>query len=331
MPDDQISRMALWAAYFRAFHADHASPKVFDDFLAGRLIDGLLTEKLAQTQGLAKMLLMNEEERASLEPRMQQALGALDRVGPPYLRPFADSDAAFAWIMRTMVPSSLILSRSRYSEDLLDEAIGRGVDQYVILGAGLDTFALRRPELLKRVQVFELDQPATQAGKRRRFAELGWVQPPGLHFIPVDLSKESLGAALVRGSFDPKAPAFFSWLGVTYYLERDAVLQTMRSIAEVAHPGSALVFDYFEADAFAREKQALRVHFTLAEGERVGEPLRCGLDPATLAATLAAVGLRLQEDLGPPEIQQRYFEGRRDGYYAFEQAHLACAVVGSND
>jgi O-methyltransferase involved in polyketide biosynthesis len=114
------------------------------------------------------------------------------------------------------------------------------------------------------------------------------------------LAKESLGAALARGSFDPKAPAFFSWLGVTYDLERDALLQTMHSIAEVARPGSELVFDYFEADAFVREKQALRVQFTLVEGERVGEPLEGGLDPAALAATLAALGLRLREDLGPP-------------------------------
>ncbi len=124
--------------------------------------------------------------------------------------------------------------------------------------------------------VFEVDQPTTQSGKRRRMAELGWTEPPGLHFVPVDLSKESLSAALARGSFDTKAPAFFSWLGVIHYLERDAVLATMRSIAEVAHPGSELVFDYFEADAFVREKQALRVHFTLAEGERVGEPLKGG-------------------------------------------------------
>jgi O-methyltransferase involved in polyketide biosynthesis len=143
------------------------------------------------------------------------------------------------------------------------------------------------------------------------------------------LAKESLGAALARGSFDPKAPAFVSWLGVTYDLERDALLQTMHSIAEVARPGSELVFDYFEADAFVREKQALRVQFTLVEGERVGEPLEGGLDPAALAATLAALGLRLREDLGPPEIQLRYFDGRRDGYYAFEQARLASAMVSS--
>jgi methyltransferase (TIGR00027 family) len=328
MPENPISRMALWTAYFRGFHAQHASPKVFDDFLAARIVDGLLTEKLAQMQGLAKLLRAPEAVRASLDPQMQQALSALDRVGPAHLRPFADDAAAFTWIMQTMVPSSLVLSRARYSEDLLEEAIGRGVRQYVILGAGLDTFAFRRKEFLKRVRVFEIDHPDTQEGKRRRIAELGWAEPEGLHFVPVDLARESLPAALARVPYDRSVPTFVSWLGVTPYLAHDALLATMRSVAEVAPAGSELVFDYFESDAFVPEKRALRVHFTIREGERVGEPLKGGLDPRTLASDLARIGLRLREDLGPSEIQQRFFQGRSDGYYAFEQAHLACAVVG---
>lgn len=329
MADHQISRMALWAAYFRAFHAEHASPKVFDDTLAAPIVDGLLTEKLAQTRALAKLLRAPASVRASLDPTMQHALRALDCMGPAHLRPFADDDAAFAWIMQVMVPSSLVLSRARYTEDLLDEAIRRGARQYVILGAGLDTFAFRRPEVLERVRVFEVDHPATQAGKRRRLAEVGWAEPEGLHFAAVDLARESLGAALARTPYDRDAPTFVSWLGVTYYLEREALLSTMRSIAEVTPAGSELVFDYFEAEAFVPEKCAPRVAFSFREGERVGEPLKSGLDPATLAATLARVGLRIREDVGPSEIQQRYFAGRGDGYYAFEQAHLACALVAA--
>lgn len=327
MQETSISRMALWTAYFRAFHAQYASSKVFDDFLAARIVDGLITQQLANTRGLAKMLMMSEAERASLEPHMRQALAALDRVGPSHLRPFASDDAAFAWIMKVMVPSSLVLSRARYAEDRLSDALARGVRQYVILGAGLDTFAFRRPEILNRLRVFEVDHPSTQSGKRRRLFELGWKEPNELRFVPVDLAKESLGTALTRSGFDSRVPAFFSWLGVTFYLKRDTVLATMRSIADIAPAGSELVFDYFETDAFVPEKQALRVHFTIREGERVGEPLTGGFNPATLAADLVSAGLRLVEDLDPSEIQRRWFNGRADGYYAFEQAHLACATA----
>ncbi len=327
-PEPQISRMALWAAYFRSFHAQHAHPRIFDDHLAAAIVGGLMDDRLAHTRAFAKLLRAPEAVRAALDPRTQQALAALDRIGPAHLRPFADDEAAFAWMMRMMVPSSLVLSRSRYSEDLLEEAAGRGIRQYVILGAGLDTFAFRREDLLGRVRVFEVDHPDTQAGKRRRIAQLGWTVPATLHFVPVDLSRESLPAALARVPYDPALPAFVSWLGVTYYLPREALLATMRSIAEIAPAGSELVFDYFEADAFVPAKRALRVQFTMGEGERNGEPLVTGLDPSTLARDLASAGLRLREDLGPAEIQRRYFQGRSDGTYAFEQAHLACAVVG---
>ena len=109
-----------------------------------------------------------------------------------------------------------LLSRARYTEDTLEKAIRQGVKQYIILGAGMDTFAFRRPDLMERLEVFEIDHPATQEFKLHRLAELGWKHPAKLHFIPIDFTKESLVTALTRSSsYDPKVKSLFSWLGVT--------------------------------------------------------------------------------------------------------------------
>ncbi len=99
---------------------------------------------------------------------------------------------------------SSVLCRARYSEDNLKEAVKQGMQQYVILGAGMDTFAFRHPELLEQLQVFEVDHPATQAFKRQRIAELGWEKPSNLHFVTVDFTQENLATALKRSSYDSK-------------------------------------------------------------------------------------------------------------------------------
>ena len=150
-----------------------------------------------------------------------------------------------------MLPCPSSLAGRADAEDLLEEAVRQQeVKQYVILGAGLDTFAWRRPDLLARLQVFEIDHPATQADKRQRLQAISRENPRQLHFLPVDFSQEDLAAALKRSAFDPQAPSFFSWLGVTYYLTRDAVCATWRAIAEVAPAGSVVIFDYLDTDAF---------------------------------------------------------------------------------
>ena len=134
--------------------------------------------------------------------------------------------------------------RLRYAEERLDDAIAEGVGQYVILGAGFDTFALRRPDVADRVRVFELDHPATQRAKRERLRRLGLAPPPNLAFVPVDFEVDALDAALASAGFDATRPAFFSWLGVTYYLTLEAIRETLDRIAAGAGPGSFLLLDY---------------------------------------------------------------------------------------
>lgn len=304
MEENQYSRTAMMTAFCRGYHALYDDPKIFDDSLAHRIIP--------------------EEVRAGLE---QYIVAALKSANPEFFASLPDRAAAVGWVIRNNFPTPLFLSRARYTEDTLETAVKQGVKQYVILGAGMDTFAFRRKELMEQLQVFEIDHPATQVFKRSRLAELGWDLPVQLHFIPADFNQESLTEALQRSDYDPQARTFFSWLGVTMYLTRDTVLATLRTITDISPTGSTVIFDYFDPDAFDPEKAAPRVQGMMRQVQKLGEPMKAGFVPSTLDADLHLVGLRLQEQLSPSDIQERYFKGRTDGYYAFENAHFACAVV----
>jgi methyltransferase (TIGR00027 family) len=305
MEANQVSKTAMGTAFMRAYHAACDHPKIFDDFLAQHLITA--------------------EELQIIEARH---LAAFQRFDPDGAASCPDRASALACWMQTNCAPAIVFSRARYTEDILEAAVRQQeVKQYVILGAGMDTFAMRRPDLLAQLQVFEVDHPATQAHKRGRLREVGREHPAQLHFIPVDFSRENLAQALERSPYDPQASSFFSWLGVTYYLTREAAWATLRSISEVAPPGSTVIFDYLDAEAFVPEKAARRVHIMMQLVERVGEPMITGFDPATLAADLSCLGLRLQENLSPSDIEARFFAGRPDKYHACEHAHLARATV----
>jgi methyltransferase (TIGR00027 family) len=305
MDDNQVSKTAMGTALMRAYHAAHDRPRIFDDFLAQQLI--------------------TPEELRIIEARH---LAAFQRFDPAGAASCPDRASALAGWMQSNGAPAIVFSRARYTEDLLEAGVRQQqVQQYVILGAGMDTFALRRPDLLARLQVFEVDHPGTQAHKRRRLREAGREHPAQLHFIPVDFSRENLAKALEGSAYDPQAPSFFSWLGVTYYLTREAALATLRAIAQVAPPGSTVIFDYLDAEAFVPERTARRVHIMMKLVERVGEPMLTGFAPASLADDLAPLGLRLEENLSPADIEARFFAGRPDGYHACEQVHLARATV----
>lgn len=302
MEDNQVSKMSLLTAYQRGYHALQDSPKIFDDFLANQLL--------------------TEGERVLFS---QQYINILENHFPALS--FPDQAAALSWFMQTITSTSDIISRARYTEDKLEGTIKQGVQQYVILGAGMDTFAIRRSDIVNQLQVFEVDHPATQAFKHKRIAELGWEKPSNLNFVPVDFTKESLETALKRSSYDSKALTFFSWLGVTYYLLRDTVLANLRAIADVAPTGSSIIFDYYDTGAFVPEKVAPRMQGWKQYAMQAGEPIITGFDPSNLAADLADLGLCLKENLSPSEIEARYFQGRTDNYHASEHTHFAWVVV----
>ena len=290
MTEKQAGLSAMAMAYARAYHATHDSSKIFDDFLA----DSLFTP----------------EEHTQTE---QTLPGLLKYLDPELAATNPDPATALAWVVQ-LTSGPITLGRSRYTEDSLEQAIRKGVRQYVILGAGFDTFAFRRTDLADRLQVFEFDHPATQAIKRDRVAAAGWSHPANLHFVPVDFAKESLAEALGRSPYDPGQLSFFSWLGVSFYLTPVVVFDTLRSIASTAVRGSTLVFDYLDTDAFIPEKAAKRVHLMQWMARQLGEPMKAGFDPLALAADLDRLGLRLEENLDPATIEARYFQGRSDRY-----------------
>jgi methyltransferase (TIGR00027 family) len=307
MTENQAGITALITAYARAYHATHDSPKIFDDFVADQMYTA--QEHIEFDKNLAGTLQLIDPELAASQP---------------------DQATALAYVMQ-LHNAPITLSRSRYAEDCLEEAFRqgaqKGLEQYVILGAGFDTFAFRRPDLLTRLDVFEVDHSVTQEMKRQRISMAGWEIPAQLHFVPVDFTKESLTAALERSAYDPLKSSFFSWLGVSYYLTRKVVFSTLRDIASLTPPGSTIVFDYLDPDAFIPEKAGKRIQFMLWIAGQVGEPMKSGFDPDTLAADLDLLGYQLQENLSPDEIDQRYFQGRSDLYRAFEHLHFARAVV----
>jgi methyltransferase (TIGR00027 family) len=234
---------------------------------------------------------------------------AIAILGPAWDRAKGSSglicSAAFARGLR-----AFMAARARYAEDQLAEAYARGVRQYLVLGAGLDTFAYRSP--WPALRVFEVDHPATQAWKRHRLAEAGIAVPASLTFAPVDFEREGLAEGLARAGFDASAVTFVSWLGVVFYLTEAAVFDTLGLIARLPK-GSEVVFDF----GVARDKLGLVSRLALdALSARValaGEPFRSLFDPEALAARLKTMGFSEAEVSGSAELNARYFNGRADG------------------
>ncbi|MFZ0594746.1 MAG: class I SAM-dependent methyltransferase, partial [Bryobacteraceae bacterium] len=207
---------------------------------------------------------------------------------------------------------AFMAARSRYAEDQLAAAVDRGVSQFVILGAGLDTFAYRNPFSESNLTVFEVDHPATQGWKRVRLEETGIAAPRSVTFVPVDFSRQSLQNELTRTGFDPRKGAFFSWLGVTQYLARKVVIETLRWVHSISQ-SNGIVFDYALPRRSLNWLNRIAFDGLARRVALAGEPFQGFFDPAELANELHSIGFRHVEDLGPDEINVRYFRGRRDG------------------
>lgn len=201
-----------------------------------------------------------------------------------------------------------MVARSQYAEDNLRRAVAGGVKQYVLLGAGLDTFAYRNP--WPEVRVYEVDHPATQQWKRELLATNHIAIPENLTYVPVDFERQSLSERLTESGFERSAPAFFAWLGVVPYLTVEAFRGTVGFIASQAE-GSGVALDY------GLPRSALPVlermaHDSLASRVRMaGEPFQLFFTREEMAEEFSA--FRKLEDLGSAEINARYFSRRKDG------------------
>ena len=249
MQDEKPSATAWRVALGRAAHQIFDSPKVFDDPLALRIVGA-------------------DAERQSPETFFSQR----------YKRS-----------VRTTLLRAILAVRSRIAEDELAAAVQHGVRQYVLLGAGLETFGYRNPH--PGLRVFEVDRPASQAWKRQIVGRAGIPEPDSLTYVPVNFERQTAMEGLIAAGFDPSSPAFFAWLGVTMYLPVETVSAVLRAIAGLP-PGSGVVFDY----AIAKNEMSLLGRMAVAvvnqRLKQIGEPWVTFFSPATLATTLQAFGFQ---------------------------------------
>jgi len=259
------------------------------------------------------------------QPKVLDDPLAVRIIGPDAEKKIRDQPKRYETMLDRPLRAALV-SRARFAEEALAAAVGRGVGQMVVLGAGLDTFAYRSP-LAKKVRVFEVDFPATQEWKRRRLKEAGIELPANLTFAPIDFTSDTLEAGLERAGVDLTRPVFFSWLGVSYYLERETVLATLERIGSLP-AGSEVVFDYSES--VSGQSLAIRLVFRFLSWRvaRMGEPWKSHFSAAEMRAALTKRGFGDVEDLDAEAINQRWFRGRADGLKMRGLVHFVRARVG---
>jgi methyltransferase (TIGR00027 family) len=206
-----------------------------------------------------------------------------------------------------------IVARARFIEDLLAEQASRGVGQYVLLGAGLDTFAQRRPDIAARLLVFEADQPGPQAWKRQRLADLGYGIPSWLRLVPVDFEAAgSWWARLAGAGFDPGQPAVVASTGVSMYLTRDANAATLRQIAGLA-PGSTLAMTFQLPDEFLDQEDLTSRQWAVRGAQAAGTPFISFYRPDEMMAAAIDAGFAGARHVPSSVLAERYFAGRPDG------------------
>jgi methyltransferase (TIGR00027 family) len=205
---------------------------------------------------------------------------------------------------------AFLAARSRYVEDRLAEAVANGVTQYVVLGAGLDTFAYRNP--FPSLRVYEVDFPATQEWKRGMLDEAGIARPAGLTFVPLDFEHKELAEGLAEAGFDAGSAAFFGWMGVVPYLTLEAFRSTLDAIAQLP-AGSGVSFDYaFSPETLSPMRR--RVFDGLAvRVAAAGEPFRLFFTPEEMDREVRRAGFKRMEQVDAERLNEIYFQGRADG------------------
>jgi methyltransferase (TIGR00027 family) len=289
----------------RAVHTRRDPAPLFDDRWGDRLVPDS-ARALFRAGAFARLA-----PQAQAEALAQGRQAGLDDVLDASLR----ASAAYPGV----------IGRSRYTEDCLRAAVATGIGQYALIGAGFDSFAVRRPPFAAALEVFEIDHPATQRLKRQRLAECGIRLPGIVHFVEADLGRERLAAVLARAGFRSSARACFSWLGVTMYLTRETNLATLREIASCGASGSELVFTYYDD----RPNKQVGAEFAAmaARVAALGEPFKSGFDPDQIRSDLHAVGLELIEDLDDVAVIARYDAKGVNGLKPHAFSHVVHARV----
>lgn len=283
MVQHQESTTAKLCAFARAFHSNHARNKIFDDYLAYDL--------------------MGQETYQTLEAFIREEFTGGKEI----------SDFVNQYF------SPIPLSRLPFTEHRLQKFAQNQKVQYVICGAGADTFSFRNTN--PKIEIFEIDHPDTQRYKLERIEELEWNIPENVHFVPVDFEAERMTDKLLASGFDPNKKTFFSILGVSYYLTLPVFTHTLSQIAELSALGSVLVFDYPIKNQFTGRAGELE-----AITEALGEKMQGGFHYNEVSRALYQLGFQIDTYLTPEKIQKLYFSNRTDNLKAFENVSLLSAI-----
>jgi methyltransferase (TIGR00027 family) len=271
-------------------------------------------------------------EGAALVRALHQVLDGEPRVldDPIALRLFA-SQIEHQKVVARLVPFHRRLRanfalRSRYAEDCLAESMGDGLRQYVLLGAGLDTFAYRQPEWAAALRIFEVDHPATQEWKRAKLTAAGVAIPSNVSVVGVDFERDSLSECLAGAGLDSAAPTFFSSLGVTQYLTAESFDASLKFVLSMPR-ASEIVFSFVTSGADLSPWERMFGAMFAAIAGAGGEPWVTRYDPKQLAEKLATMGFSKVIHLSNEAANDRYFRGRRDGLRASRLEQMMRAIV----
>ena len=296
MIDTRESVTAKLCSFARAYHSNYGRQKIFDDCLAFDMMGKEEYEEIGQ-------LIQNDFEEERYDPN-------LDFKGC----------VVYPAVLKYISP--IPLSRAAFAADKLQKFAGKyGKCQYVICGAGMDTFAFRNEN--PDIEIYELDHPDTQRYKKEKIKELQWIIPGNVHHVPIDFSRDELVDVLNKAGLNRNIPTFVSILGVTYYLTLPIFSYTVGQIAGAAKV-CEVVFDFPDETTFT-DSAAERVRHLSDITAKLGEPMTQGFSVEEMTDVLKKKGFTDWEHLSPSDIQKRYFSDRKDGQYAFENIHLLAA------
>lgn len=221
---------------------------------------------------------------------------------------------------------SLFVMRSRYAEDSLGEAVASGIGQYVLLGAGMDTFTYRQPSWAARLRILEIDHPESQKVKLEHLVKRGIAVPANVEFCPIDFEHTSLAEGLATSSLDHRALTFFSWLGVTQYLTKDAIDSTLRFILSMPRRSEIVMQFIVPPDSWTPEETAFLTQ-QLPSDAKIGEPWLSYFTPEEMSEQLTRLGFSHVSHLTPENAAARYFVDRHDGLRPPQYVRLVRAAV----
>lgn len=302
MKQNESSITSLISTFGRAYHCQHDTPLIFNDFIASALI--------------------TPQEFSDISNNMVKGIHFFNPDMAHQLKD--DPEKVLKWITQIQL-SPITLARAAYCEHVLLHEVALGLKQVVILGAGMDTFALRHPELEDTLDIIEVDYPATQLFKKERLNQVKLTIPNNLHFVPMDFTRELSNDSLTLEGLE-KRKTLASLLGVSYYLPKKDLSNVIRHMFANLPSGSSIVLDYADEHLFEEKGKFNRVQNMVKLAAMGGEPMQSGYAYVEMEAMLDEAGLLIYEHLTPEAIQEQFFQDRIDHLSAFETIHFIHAV-----